>query len=123
MAYTTLVSDRIIPVGKYAYVFVIPTNISYISVRIFRDNWGLPGEKIVELQIDLSLDNGQTWIEKWAGFTAIGGNTYSPIDASLREYSSVERDFPEPQNNQRRMRINLDVLLTLNTRIEAEWRV
>lgn len=92
----------------------IQNNISVLNVRATRVNWPDTGSEIAKIVIDLSMDNGQTWILGWFGMGVRGGvqldRNGNPVLASV-----IRRDLPAGTN--REIRMSIDIFAQLTTEI------
>lgn len=82
----------------------IPLGATKIAIRATRVNWEDTGEEIVFGKLDLSLDGGQSWKNRWIGFGARGGVVSDPVTGNVKDYSQVWREIPEPENPNRMVR-------------------
>jgi len=99
--------------------FSIPVGLSKIVLEALRNDWpGNINTDIFDLQIDLSLDDGATWINRFLGFTGIGGNALDELGQTLVS-EIAGRNIIEPNNPNRQFKGFLKNYLTLKTQIRA----
>jgi len=90
-----------------------------ITFGATRDGWPDTDDDVIECYIDISLDNGQTWLERYAGFTASGGISIGrdgePIGESVMTVGL-------PKNGGKKIRVRGEVNFIVPLRSEVKVR-
>ena len=107
-------------IGQYASsAIAIPANSSRMAHKIMRNSWVDTGSDVISVLVEASFDGGSTWPMLW-GYTARGGNLVSGGDGSPITYSAIDFLFPDVGNANRRLRVTINTLASLNLADELE---
>jgi hypothetical protein len=91
----------------------------FSRLTIHRLNWPDTGADVIRVTQWYSPDNGQTW-QEFGGFTARGGTLLNRDGSVMAFHSMVTSAFPGAENDQRRIRVTVEALAPLRTKIDAE---
>lgn len=99
----------------------IPLVAATMKISAFRDKWPV-GKGIISFMCDVSLNNGATWLNDFAGFTTKGGTIRGRTRKEIKSLSFVS--FPVPHNmgpqQNRLVRLRINCLKKLKTVITIE---
>jgi hypothetical protein len=124
MVFTVPGSPRTYNVGLSEFgPFSLPNGAILGQLRLSRDSWPVVAGNLVHLQMDWRQDNQGEWFHLMS-FTAEGGvildRLGNPILVSKIGDLISNIQLPEPENNQRQVRIILTAAATFVSTVEAE---
>jgi hypothetical protein len=124
MVFTVPGSPRTYNAGTSEFgPFSVPNGATLAQLRLSRDSWPVVGGNLVHLQMDWRQNNQGAWFHLMS-FTAEGGVILDRLGApilvsKIGDLVSNIR-LPEPENNQRQVRIVLTAAATFQSTVEAE---
>jgi len=98
----------------------VPLNSEFVTVYVKRIAWVHTVNECLKVSLDISLDNGITWISNFVGFGTVGG-ILKDKDLNILPHSSVTRKLPEPYNPHRRIRVKMKNKYLIRTAISVEF--
>lgn len=122
MAFVTLIAQQALTTGERTFgPIAVSPSIKGVHIRLLRVNWPDVGGDVIRFSMDVSLDNSQTWINNWAGFTSRGGQIPDITRfGDLPNCTSARIKFPITGDNKRRLRFNLTIIESLTTEVAFE---
>lgn len=108
----------VLPSGTYTGTQTIPSRsipigASRIELALDRTAWTDPAVTVTA-RLDLSFDDGLTWISPYMGFTAAGGIILIPVTGETLSITRVTVPLPQPNAN-RRIRGTIIIVGSLTT--------
>jgi len=108
---------------KHEHIVSIPDDASHLKVIFTRDTWPLtPAHRLGYVTIDISPDNGATWLSHWLGCSLDGGEMIATdkITGEIKPINDVMIARFLPDGTNRKARINMEIAVALKTGISLE---